>query len=125
MRPMRSTNPARFRTVFLRGVRLKCPCCGMQGIYDGLLKVKKSCKKCRFPLAKHDAADGPAYAAMFLVGIVVTIAALWVEATYHPPLWVHALLWTPSILLGSIALLIVSKSLFIAMQFYFRREDFS
>jgi len=48
---------------------------------------------------------------------VVVAAALWVEAAYQPPLWVHAALWIPAILAVTLGLLRPLKGIMVALQY--------
>jgi uncharacterized protein (DUF983 family) len=43
--------------------------------------------------------------------------AFWVEVTFSPPVWVHLILWTPTILGGSILMLRFIKAGLIAQQY--------
>ena len=60
---------------------------------------------------------------MFILGFAVVGAALATELTFQPPLWAHAVIWTPLIILGALGLLRPSKGLTIAMQYRFRAVD--
>jgi uncharacterized protein (DUF983 family) len=42
---------------------------------------------------------------MFLADFIVVGAALITEAVYHPPYWVHVVLWLPLILVVTLGLL--------------------
>ncbi len=44
-----------------------------------------------------DAGDGPAVFVILIVGAIVCAAALYVEFTFQPPYWVHAVLWIPTV----------------------------
>ena len=44
-------------------------------------------------MKSHEEGDGPAVLVMLLLGAIVVVPALIVEARYEPPFWVHALLW--------------------------------
>ena len=57
---------------------------------------------------------------MLIVGFIVVGLALFVEFTFHPPYWVHALLWMPLILVLSLGLLRPLKGLLIAQQYKHR-----
>ena len=48
-----------------------------------------------------DAGDGPAVFGILIVGAIVAALALWVEFTFSPPYWVHAVLWIPLIVILS------------------------
>ena len=50
-------------------------------------------------------------------------AALIVEALYHPPYWVHAVLWLPLIVIVTIGPLRPMKGLMIALQYHHKAEE--
>ena len=59
---------------------------------------------------------------MMIVGFIVVGLALVVEFTFHPPYWVHAVIWVPLVLGLSIGLLRPLKGLMIAQQYRHRAE---
>jgi len=81
------------------------------------------CTTCGLDLKAADSGDGPAIFVIFIVGPIVTLMALWVEAAFEPPYWVHMVLWGPAILLGSLALLRPFKATLIALQYRHRAGD--
>jgi uncharacterized protein (DUF983 family) len=60
---------------------------------------------------------------IMVVGFAVMGAVLWVELAYRPPYWVHAVIWLPVILISSLSLLPLFKSLFFASHFYNRAGE--
>jgi len=98
----------------------RCPRCGEGRLYDGLVSIAPHCRACGLDLRAHDAGDGPIVFVVFLLGAVVAALAVTVEFTFSPPLWVHAVLWTPVVLIGAIALLRPFKAGFIALQYRHR-----
>jgi len=102
---------------FAAGLLCRCPRCGRGRLYRGLLSVAPRCAVCGLDLAAHDSGDGPAAFAILLLGLIVVGAALIVEVRFAPPLWVHAVLWTPLILVGSIALLRPMKATLVALHY--------
>ncbi len=82
------------------------------------------CAVCGLDLKRHEEGDGPAVLVILLLGFVVVALALWVDARYAPPYWVHALLWLPTIAIGGVWMLRVTKALLIAFQFRYRARDF-
>jgi uncharacterized protein (DUF983 family) len=64
-----------------------------------------------------DAGDGPAVFVILIVGAIVCGGALYVEFTFHPPYWVHAVLWIPAVAILSLALLRLAKSLLLVLQY--------
>jgi len=94
----------------------RCPACGNKGVFRNPVKVAPNCQSCGVDLAHYETADGPAFFAISFIGTVVGLGAGLVEIIYSPPLWVHLVLWTPIILIGSIIIIRVSKTLMIAHQ---------
>jgi uncharacterized protein (DUF983 family) len=59
----------------------------------------------------------------FLAGFIVVFAALVTEVVYQPPLWVHAALWLPLILIVTLGPLRPMKALLIALQYHHRAAE--
>jgi uncharacterized protein (DUF983 family) len=94
-----------------------CPRCGQGRLFDGYLKVAPRCANCGLDFSFADSADGPAVFIMLFVGFIVVGLALIVEFTFHPPYWLHALLWVPLTLALSLGLLRPLKGWLIAQQY--------
>ena len=107
---------------FSAGLRCRCPRCGQGRLYAGLLDVAPVCATCGLDLKGADPGDGPAVFVILFLGFLVVGLAIWVEVAYEPPFWVHALLWAPTILIGSIVLLRVFKATLIALQYRHRAD---
>ena len=73
------------------GLRGRCPRCGQGHLFDGFLTFKPSCEVCGLDYSAFNSGDGPAFFVMSIVGVVVVGIALWLEITYEPPMWVHAI----------------------------------
>ncbi len=104
------------------GMRGLCPRCGQGRLFDGFLSVPPRCQVCGLDFSFADSGDGPAVFIMMIVGFIVVGLALVVEFTFHPPYWVHAVLWIPLILILSVGLLRPLKGLLIAQQYRRRAE---
>lgn len=102
----------------------RCPRCGKGKLYKGLLTVADQCGDCRLSFKGHEEGDGPAVLSIFIIGALVGIFASIVEIKFEPPFWLHAVLWVPFILGGSILMLRVSKAALIAAQYRVRKDDF-
>ena len=61
---------------------------------------------------------------ILLLGFLVVTLALWTDAAFAPPWWVHALLWIPFVAAGGLWMLRVAKALLVAVQFRHRRDEF-
>jgi uncharacterized protein (DUF983 family) len=108
---------------FVTGPRCRCPRCGKGRLFRGFLTLRPSCEVCGLDYSFVDAGDGPAVLIMFFAGFIVVGAALVVEVNYQPPLWVHAALWAPLILLTTVGPLRPMKGLLIALQFHHKAAE--
>lgn len=99
------------------GLSGRCPRCGEGGLFSGFLTVAKECSNCRLDYSFADAGDGPAVFVILIVGFIVVGAALWMEVTINPPLWVHFILWIPLAVVLCLAALRLMKGVLITMQY--------
>jgi uncharacterized protein (DUF983 family) len=105
------------------GLRGLCPRCGQGHLFKGFLTVNPRCEACGLDFAFADSGDGPAFFIMSIVGVLIVGLAMWLEFTYEPPLWVHAVLWLPLTVLLSVALLRPAKGVMIALQYQHGAEE--
>jgi uncharacterized protein (DUF983 family) len=99
----------------------RCPRCGEGKLYEGVLTVAASCTRCGLDLRAQDAGDGPAVFVVLILGALTVGLAIIVEILFSPPLWVHAVLWTPLVIGGAILLLRPLKAGLIALQYRHRQ----
>ncbi len=102
---------------FVAALLCRCPRCGRGRIFDGLLTVVPRCAVCGLDISAQDAGDGPAVFVILILGAVVVGLAAIVEITFAPPIWVHLVLWIPTILIGAIGMLRPLKAAMIALQY--------
>ena len=105
---------------FAAGLRCRCPRCGQGKLFQGVLTVRERCSVCQLDLRAQDAGDGPAVFVIFGLGFVIMGLVAFVELKYEPPLWLHALLWPPLTVIGTVALLRPLKAILIALQYRHR-----
>ena len=98
----------------LRGL---CPRCGQGPLFEGYIGLRKQCPACGLDYAMFDAGDGPMVFGILIVGAIVCGLALWVEFTFQPPLWVHAVLWLPLVCILTAIFLRLSKSALLVLQY--------
>ncbi len=110
-------------TTMLRGLACKCPRCGDGKLYQAFLTLRPACEMCGLDYGFIDAGDGPAVFIIMIAGFIVVGSALIVEVKYQPPFWVHAVLWTPLILLTTLLPLRSMKALLIALQFHHKAAE--
>ena len=99
------------------GLRCKCPRCGQGRLFRGLFVPFKQCLVCGLDYSFIDSGDGPAVFVILLLGFVVISLALILRTLFSPPLWVHALLWFPLIIIGGLWALRVMKAIMITLQY--------
>lgn len=99
-----------------RGVRLRCPKCGIGSLFTRYLKVADNCGHCGEELHHHRADDAPSYFTILINGHVIIPLVLLVEMLHRPPLWVHAALWIPLTILTALAALPVIKGALVNYQ---------
>lgn len=106
------------------GLACRCPRCGAGALFKGRLglDVREVCDSCGLDLAFVDTGDGPAVFAIMILGFLVLGAALIVEFSLKPPLWLHAVVWTPVTLALALGLLRPMKATLIALQYHHRAE---
>ena len=99
------------------GLAAKCPRCGRGKLFTGLLTVRQTCERCGLNFAEVDSGDGPAVFLIFVLGAILVPLVLWVEFSFEPPFWIHVIIWTPLIAIGTIGLLRPMKAFMIAIQY--------
>jgi len=113
-------NPASVITGSILG---RCPRCGQGSLFHGLLQVAKACSVCGLDYSGFEAGDGPAVFVILIVGAIVAGGALITEVVFHPPYWVHAIIWGPLIVILSLGLLRPLKASLIVLQYKHRAEE--
>ncbi len=107
------------------GLKARCPRCGEGQLYRDLLSPAKRCNTCELDYSFIDSGDGPAVFVIMILGFVILGMALIVESTFHPPLWLHGIIWAPVITLASIWALRFTKALMIALQYKTNARQFA
>ncbi|HAC57365.1 DUF983 domain-containing protein [Parvibaculum sp.] len=105
------------------GLRGCCPRCGKGKLYKGFLDLAPRCEVCGLDYSFADSGDGPAVFIMMIAGFVIVGLVLWVEFTWSPPYWVHAVLWIPLTLALTIGLIRPLKGWLVAQQFRHKAEE--
>jgi uncharacterized protein (DUF983 family) len=98
------------------GIAGKCPRCGRGKLFDGYLRVAKSCKSCGLSFDYADGGDGAAWFVMTFVSLVGVGSILGVEVAYQPSFWVHVLLAVPVLVILPLILLRPMKGVLLNQQ---------
>lgn len=107
-----------------RGLLGRCPNCGAGPLFRAYLKVADHCPTCGEALHHHRADDAPPYFTIFIVGHVVVAAALYLEQTMAPPLWLYAATFIPLTIVLSLLALPPIKGALVAYQWALRMHGF-
>lgn len=109
----------------MRGLVGRCPACGEGGLFRTFMKVAQGCTACGEAFHHHRADDFPAYLTIVLIGHLVVPLAMYVEIAFAPAYWIHALIWTPLVLVLSLGTLQPLKGLIVALQWYMGMHGFA
>lgn len=82
------------------------------------------CPRCGLHILAREQGDGPAFFGIVVIGTLATIGAALTEMLYAPPYWVHAALWIPFIVIGSLVSLRFAKACLLGLQYFARPDDF-
>ena len=99
------------------GLRCVCPRCGEGPLYRGLLALRERCPACGLDYSNLVADDGPAFFIIVALSAIVLPSAVAVETIFHPPLWLHIVLWPPILLAGAIGMMRPLKAWLIAQHY--------
>jgi len=108
-----------------RGLFGRCPSCGRGALYRRYLKPVDQCATCGEALHHHRADDAPPYFTILIVGHLIVALVLLLETNYHPPAWVHTVIWTPLTLVLALAILPLVKGALIGLQWALRMHGFA
>lgn len=104
------------------GLSGSCPRCGQGKAFDGIITLKDRCAACDLNISKFEVGDGAAIFVIMIANFLVMGMALWVEFTFEPPLWLHAIIWLPVITAICVLCIRVFKGMLLAQQY---RKDAS
>ena len=88
-----------------RGALCRCPVCGAGRVFDGYLRVVRTCPDCAAPLGRARADDAPPYFTIFLVGHIVVPLLMWVDRSWDLSAAAMAAIFLPLTLAMSLACL--------------------
>lgn len=100
-----------------------CPRCGQPHLFAGpvfstqVVTFAERCAACGLDFTRFNVGDGPAAFLTLILGTIITIAAILVEMTLHPPLWLHMLIWLPLTAIGVVYSLRIAKGALMAAEY--------
>ncbi len=123
-RPTHDVGPRDTIAAMIRGMRLKCPKCGIGRMFSSYLKVADNCPACGEALHHQRADDAPPYFTMFIVCHIVVAGVLIAEKALAPSFWTHIAIWFPITIVMSLILLPMIKGALIGLQWALRMHGF-
>ncbi|NRD89873.1 hypothetical protein C8024_11055 [Sphingopyxis sp. BSNA05] len=81
-----------------------------------MTRFSDKCRACGLDYSQYNVGDGPAAFLTLIVGAVILGLALAIEANFHPPIWVHIMLWVPLTVAAVVGSLRVSKALLLILE---------
>ncbi len=101
----------------------RCPRCGRGKLFSGWIRISPRCAACGLDLSRVDTGDGFVVPILMVLGAIVVGAAMWVDFRFEPPLWVHAVIWPPVILVLALVMTRYLKSFLAVQQYHVRKSE--
>jgi uncharacterized protein (DUF983 family) len=97
-------------------LRGNCPRCGAHTLFDNWVRFAHKCRQCGIDFDSFNVGDGPAAFLILVVGAIVVVGALVLDAVAEPDWWVH-LIWVPVAAALTIGGLRVAKAWLLAQEY--------
>ncbi|WP_144096952.1 DUF983 domain-containing protein [Croceicoccus sediminis] len=111
------------RWIFHCGMKGLCPRCGKGKMFRKWLKLQDTCPACGLDYAFASPDDGPAFFSLCIVAFPLTLFAVWVQAAFEPPFWVHLVTSLPLLVIGCIWPLQYIKGWLVASQYVNKAQE--
>ncbi|MDE2362743.1 MAG: DUF983 domain-containing protein [Hyphomicrobiales bacterium] len=105
------------------GLAGRCPRCGDGKLFKGFIALAEKCEVCGLDLKFADSGDGPAIFVMLIAGFLIVGAALWLEVSYEPAIWVYVAVLLPLTLIVCLGMLRPLKGVLVALQYANKAEQ--
>jgi len=114
--------PAEEPSSLSTALRGDCPRCGAHTLFAGWVKFANRCRCCGLDYDSFNVGDGPAAFLILIVGAIVVVSALLLDAADEPPWWVH-LIWIPVTAALTIGGLRIAKAWLLAQEYKHRARE--
>ena len=91
--PYQSPHHPGFIESLTRGLRRRCPRCGLGKMFSGYLSVRHDCESCGMEFEPLRSDDAPPYFTLFIVGHVMVSLYVAAWRFLDVPLWAQAAFW--------------------------------
>ena len=99
-----------------------CPRCGARTLFAGWIRFAPLCRNCGLDLGAFNVGDGAAAILILIVGAIVVIGAVVLDAAAEPPFWVH-LVWIPIAAALTLGGLRLTKAWLLAQEYRHRAGE--
>jgi uncharacterized protein (DUF983 family) len=103
-------------------LRGNCPRCGEHTLFSSWVGFAPRCTGCGLDFDSFNVGDGPAAFLILIVGAIVVVGALALDASAEPPWWVH-LVWVPVAAALTIGGLRLAKAWLLAQEYKHRARE--
>ena len=119
---MNPQKQARVPSSLAAGVSGNCPQCGAHTLFRNWVGFSGRCPSCGLDFSSFNVGDGPAAFLILIVGAIVVVGALVLDAAAEPPWWVH-LVWVPVAAALTIGGLRLAKGWLLAQEYKHRARE--
>ena len=99
-----------------------CPRCGSRTLFAGWVRFAPTCRACGLNFESFNVGDGAAAFLILIIGAILTVGALVLDAAASPPWWVH-LVWIPIGLGLTLYGLRIGKAFLIGQEYRHRARE--
>jgi uncharacterized protein (DUF983 family) len=111
------------KSPFDTGIRGRCPRCQAGHLFTGYMTLASKCEVCGLDYGFADPADGPAFFSMSIATVPALAFAVWFQATFNLPYWVHIFTTVPLTVFMCVGLLRPLKGWLVCSQYFHRAEE--
>ena len=94
-----------------------CPRCGAPGLFRGLLSFADRCARCGLDYTAFNVGDGPAAILTLVLGSLIVGAAIAIQLTLDPPIWLQLILWLPVTVVSVVGSLRIAKAALLGSEY--------
>lgn len=94
-----------------------CPKCGARTLFSGPVNFSDKCSNCDLDYSAFNVGDGPAAFITLIVGTLIIVMALTIELSWHPPFWLHIILWVPLTVIMTMLSLRSAKGILLILEY--------
>ena len=92
-------------------------------MFAGLGRFAERCDNCGLEFSSFNVGDGPAALLTMVIGALIIVLALILDAAAHPPFWVHAIIWIPVTAALTVVTLRMAKAALLSAEYRNRARE--